>query len=92
MDENKPPIPLSEFRLRSTSGQIPSATGAAPANSGELAAAGQQRRTDRPATAVYYRNESEIHEGFLIALRAIGVADVEQFAEPPKPPAGGTKP
>jgi len=33
--------------------------------------------------AVYYRNEEEVREGFLIALRAMGVADVEQFPRPP---------
>ena len=48
--------------------------------------------SDEPSVAVYYRNEEEVGEGFLIALRAMGVARVEQLPEPAKPPVGGTKP
>ena len=46
-----------------------------------------------PLVTVYYRNEEEVHEGFLIALRAMGVvADVERQPEPAMPPVSGAKP
>ena len=83
MDESKPPIPLSEFRLRSASERIPPAVAPAPAKPAELAAVEQQSRSDRPAAVVYYRNEGEVREGFLVALRAMGVADIEQLPGPP---------
>ena len=68
MDESKPPIPPSESRLRSASERISGDIDPAP---------------DEPSIAVYYRNEEEVRDGFLIALRAMGVADVEQFPRPP---------
>ena len=80
MDERKPPIPPSEYRLRSASGQTSADIDPAPA---ELA---------KSAVAVYYRNEEEVGEGFLIALRAMGVAVVEQLPQPAKPPVRGEKP
>jgi hypothetical protein len=106
MDESKPSIPPSEFRLRSasewTSADIdpPSAE---LAKSDELVAAGRQSRSgqiepcqndcsDGPSVAVYYRNEEEVGEGFLIALSAMGVARAEQLPEPAKPPVRGAKP
>jgi hypothetical protein len=106
MDESKPPTPPSEFRLRSASERTSADIDPAPAElakSGELAAFEQQSRSvpvkpcrndfsDRPSVAVYYRNEEEVREGFLIALRAMGVAVVEQLPEPAKPPVTGAKP
>ena len=80
MDESKPPIPLSEFRLQSASERTSADIDPAPA---ELA---------KSAVAVYYRNEEEVGEGFLIALRAMGVPVVEQVPEPAKPPVRGAKP
>ncbi|MFK4727387.1 hypothetical protein ABIE89_008487 [Bradyrhizobium niftali] len=47
---------------------------------------------DAPSVAVYYRDEAEVRDGFLIALLAIGLAGVEQHSEPATPPAGGVKP
>ena len=70
MDENEPPIPPSEFRLRPAS---------------EWASADID-----PAS--YYRNEEEVRDGFLVALRAMGVADIEQDAGPATPPVRGVKP
>jgi len=72
-------------------------------NSGELAAVEPQSRSgqieicrnepcDGPSVAAYYRNGEEVSEGFLIALRAMGIAVIEQLPEPAKPPVRGAKP
>ena len=106
MDESKPPIPPSESRLRSAPERIVSDIDPAPsqlARLDELVAVEQQSRSaqievdrddpsDGSSVAVYYRNEEEVREGFLIALSAMGVAVVEQHPEPAKPPNGGAKP
>ena len=92
MDESKPPTPPSESPLRSACERIPGDIDPAPASSSELAAVEPQCRSDGPMVAVYYRNEEEVRNGFLIALRAMGVADLEQHPEPVKPPDGGVKP
>jgi len=106
MDESKPPISLSEFRLQSGSGRTGTGIDPAPAelvNSGEFAAVEPQsgpghlevRRNDspdEPSVAVYSRNEAEVREGFLIVLRAMGAAAVEQLPAPAKPPIRGAKP
>ena len=47
---------------------------------------------DGPSVAVYYRSEDEVRDGFLIALRAMGVAGIEQTPDPAEPPTGGAKP
>ena len=97
MDESKPSIPPSKFRSASerTSADIdPPPAGLA--KSDELVAVERQSRSghiepcrndfsDRPSVAVYYRNEKEVREGFLIALSAMGVARVEE------PPVRGAK-
>ena len=96
MDDSKPPIPSNEFRLRSASKRTSAdidPESAELTNSGELAAVGQQgapgraeaHQNDPPdgsSVAVYCQSEEEVREGFLIALRAMGVADVEQFPQP----------
>jgi hypothetical protein len=106
MDQSKPPIPLSEFRLRSASRRACADIDTAPPelmNSGELGAAERQSRSgqvevrqndppDGPSVAVYYRNEAEVREGFLTALRAMRVAVDEQHPEPAKPPISCAKP
>jgi hypothetical protein len=106
MDERKPPIPPSEFRLRSASEWTSADIDPPPAEfakSDELVALERQSRSgqiepcrndfsDGPSVAVYYRNEEEVSEGFLIALGAMGLARVEQLPEPAKPPVGGAKP
>ena len=106
MDERKPPIPPSEFRLRSaferTSADIDSPP-AEFAKSDERVALERQSGSgqiepcrndfsDGPSVAVYYRNEEEVSEGFLIALNAMGIARVEQLPEPAEPPVRGAKP
>jgi len=103
MDESKPPISPSEFPLRSAYERIAKDIDPASAKSVERVAVGQLGRSakievgrDDPSpgssVAVYYRNEEEVRDGFLIALRAMGIADVEQHPEPVKPPIGGVKP
>ena len=104
MDESKPPIPPSEFRLRSASERASARVDPPPAElakSDDPVTVERQRRSehagcfrsaDGASVAVYYRNEKEVREGFLVALRAMGVADVEQLPEPAKPSARGVKP
>ena len=41
--------------------------------------------------ASYYRTEEEVREGFLTALRAMGIAVVERPPEPAKPRVRGVK-
>ena len=95
MDESKPPIPPSEFRLRPASEWTSADIDPPPAElakSDELVAVERQSRSgqvepcrddfsDGPSVAVYYRNEEEVSRGFLIALSAMGVARVEQLPE-----------
>jgi hypothetical protein len=106
MDDSKPSIPPSKFRLRSASERTSADVDPPPAElakSDELVAVEQQSRSGQiepcrndfsngPSVAVYYRNEKEVSEGFLIALRAMGVAVVEQPPEPAKPPFGRARP
>jgi len=106
MDESKPSIPPSEFRLRSASEWTSADIDPAPAKlakSDELVAVERQSPSgqiepcrndffDEPSVAVYYRSEEEVGRGFLLALRAMGIAQVEQLREPAKPPARGAKP
>jgi hypothetical protein len=106
MDESKPPISPSELDPSPASGRtsvVVDSPSADLAKSEERVAREQQRlsaqtdlcrddSSDRPSVAVYYRNEEEVSEGFLIALRAMGVAVVEHSPEPAKPPAVRAKP
>jgi hypothetical protein len=103
MDDGKPPFPPGELRLRSASEWTSADVDPPPAElakSDELERQGRSGQiepcrddfSDRPSVAVYYRNEEEISEGFLIALSAMGVAPVEQLSEPAKPPVRGAKP
>ena len=85
MDQSKPPIPPNEFRLRSGSGRA----------SADIDPPPQPCRNDPPdgpTVAVYYRDEAEVRDGFLIALRAMGLADAAQPPEPATPPVRGAKP
>jgi hypothetical protein len=106
MDERKPSIPPGQFRLRSASGSTSADIDPPPpelAKSDEPVALewhsrseqiepGRNDFSDAPSVAVYYRNEEEVSRGFLLALSAIGIATVEQFPEPAKPPLRGAKP
>jgi hypothetical protein len=92
MDESKPSISLGEFRLRTDSERISANIDPPPAElakSDELAA---DDFSDGPSVTVYYRNEEQVREGFLIALAAMGIAPFEQPPEPEQPPVGGAKP
>ena len=104
MDESKPSIPPSKFRAAS---EWTSADTDPPraelAKSDELVAVerqsgsgqiepGRNDFSDGPSIAVYYRNEEEVREGFLTALRAMGVAVIEPLPEPAKPSVRGAKP
>lgn len=99
MDESKPSIPPSEFRVRSASEWTSADIDPAPAElakSDELAAVERQSPSgqielcrndffDQPSVAVYCRDEEEVSRGFLTALSAmVGVARVEQLHEPTK--------
>ena len=106
MDERKTAIPSSEIRLPSASGRTAADIDPPPAalaKSDQRVAVARQSRSgptepsgndfsDGPSVAVYCRNEAEVSEGFLIALRAMGLARVEQFPEPATPPVRGAKP
>jgi hypothetical protein len=106
MDDSKPSIPFSELRLQSASERTSADIDPPPAElarSDELVALEPQSRSgqiepcrndfsDGPSVAVYYRNEDEVREGFLIALSVMGLARAEQLAEPAKPPVKGAKP
>jgi hypothetical protein len=52
----------------------------------------QNDRCHTPSTVVYCGSEEHVLQGFLIALNAMGVAVVEEPAEPAKVSFGGGKP
>jgi hypothetical protein len=85
MDENGLPIPPSEYLLHSASGRTSADIDPPPEPC-------RNDPPDRPPVAVYYRNEEEVREGFLMALRAMGLAGAEQHPEPVTPPVRGAKP
>jgi hypothetical protein len=78
MDQSKPAIPPSEFRLRSAFGRASADIDTAPAALAKSA----------ESVAVYFQNEDEVREGFLVALRAMGIADVDQHSRTEAPPVG----
>jgi len=85
MDQNGPPIPPSDFLLRSASERASADIDPPPELCGN-------NPPERPSVAVYYGNEEEVREGFLIALRAMGLADVQLYSDPATPPIRGAKP
>ena len=85
MDDRKPVILPDETSLRSASDR-PSAVAELPP------AALTCQAADVDSAMVCYGNEETVARGFLIALRAMGVAGVEQRPEPLKPPFGRAKP
>jgi hypothetical protein len=106
MDESKPSIPSDELSLRPASPWKSAVVDSSPADlakSDQLVAPGRQRHSDEselcrndlpngPSVVVYCGNDEEVSRGFLIALRAMGVAVVEQPPEPAKPPVARAKP
>jgi hypothetical protein len=106
MDDRKPSIPPCEFGLQSaferTSAAVDAPIAALATSEERVGPEGQSRSgqiepcrtdfSDGPLVAVYYRNEEEVSRGFLIALSAMGVAEIEEPLEPAKPPVRGAKP
>jgi hypothetical protein len=106
MDENGPPIPPNDFLLPSASERTSADVDPPPmalTKSDESSAVGWQSRSGQiepcrndPAhgtsVAVYCRDEAEVRDGFLIALRAMGLAGAEQHSEPATPPVGSAEP
>jgi hypothetical protein len=84
MDESRPPVPPSDLLLRPASERTSADIDPPPEPCGN-------DPPDGPLVAVYYRNEEEVREGFLIALRAMGLAGAARHPEPATPPAGGAK-
>jgi hypothetical protein len=85
MDESRPPVPPSDLLLRPASERTSADIDPPPEPCGN-------DPPDGPLVAVYYRNEEEVSEGFLIALRAMGIAIVEQPPEPANLPDARAKP
>ena len=106
MDDSKPSIPPGEFRLQSGSEWTcaePDPPLAGLTKSHKLVALEWQSRSgqidpsrndfsDEASVVVYYRDEEDVSQGFLVALSAMGVARIEQVPEPAKPPFRGAKP
>jgi hypothetical protein len=103
MDESKPSIPSDELSLQPASDWKSAVVDAPPANLAKSEKLGAPRRQlqselcridlpNEPSVAVYCGNEEEVSRGFLIALRAMGVAVVEQASEPAKPAVALAKP
>jgi hypothetical protein len=85
MDENRSPVPPSDFLLRSPSEWISAEIDPSPEPC-------RKDPADGPSVAVYYRNEEEVREGFLIALRVLGVAGAEQYPGAATTPLRGAEP
>ena len=105
MDESQPSFPSDELSLQPASDWKWAVVDAPPADlakSDKLVAPGRQRHSDEselcrdlpngPSVVVFCGNEEEVSRGFLIALRAMGVAVVEQPPESAKPPVARAKP
>ena len=100
MDEHKPPIPSRERNLRPASDGtsiVVDSPSVHLATSADLVPLGRAHHSDQsepcqndlpdgPSVVVYCGNEEEVSRGFLIALRAMGIAVVEQSPEPAEPP------
>lgn len=82
MDENGPSIPPNDFLLPPASERT-----SADVDQPQMALT-----KSAESSAAYYRDETEVRDGFLIALRAMGLADVEQHWEPATTPVGSEKP
>jgi hypothetical protein len=96
MDESKPAIPSSQFPLWSASSRTSADIDPAAARSDERVAGRRQDCSgptppggndcsDESLVAVYHRNGEEVRQGFLIALRAMGIAGFDQLPEPAEP-------
>jgi hypothetical protein len=106
MDDGKPSISPHDLHSQSASERTSAAVDpplAALVTSNErVVPEGQSRsgqiepcRTDTstaPSVAVYYRNEEEVRRGFLVALSAMGLAQVDEPPEPAMRPVRGATP
>ena len=98
MDERKPPIPPSERDLQPVSDGtsiLVHSPSAHMATSADLVVPRRVRHSeqpcqndlrDGPSVVVYCGNEEEVSRGFLMALRAMGIAVAEQPPAPARPP------
>jgi hypothetical protein len=98
MDERKPPIPPSERDLQSVSDGtsiLVHSPSAHLATSAGLVVPRRVRHSeqpcqndlrDGPSVVVYCGNEEEVSRGFLMVLRAMGIAVAEQPPAPARPP------
>ena len=105
MDERKPPIPSSEHDLRPVSDGtsiVVDSPSAHSSTSADLVAPEWARQSDQsglcqnaprdgPSVVVYCGNEEEVSRGFLMALRAMGVAVVDQPSEAAEPSVARAK-
>jgi hypothetical protein len=89
MDDGKPSISPHDLHSRSASERTSAAVDPPPA---ALVASNERVVPERPSVAVYYRNEEEIRRGFLVALSAMGLAQVEEPPEPAMRPVRGATP
>jgi hypothetical protein len=85
MDQNGPPVPPKDFRLQCASGRTSPDIDPPPEP-------GRNDPCGGPTVAVYYRDEAEVRDGFLIALRAMGLAGEEPHSDAAMPPVGSAKP
>jgi hypothetical protein len=106
MDDSQNPILPNELDPRFASERTSTVAEGLPAElarSRERAALSQQHHSDQinlcrndlcseGAIVVYCGSEEEVAQGFLHALLAMGVVEVEQFPEPEKPPLARAKP
>jgi hypothetical protein len=106
VDENKPSIPSDKLSLRPDSGSMSAVVDSPAADlatSDKPVAPGRRSNSDQselcrndppdaPSVVIYCANEEEVSRGFLIALRAMGVPNLEQPPEPAIPPVARAKP
>jgi hypothetical protein len=104
MDESQPSFPSDELSLQPASDWKWAVVDAPPADlakSDKLVAPGRQSHSDQSelclndlanGPSVVVCCEEEVSHGYLIALRAMGVAVVEPPPEPVKLPVAGAKP
>jgi hypothetical protein len=106
MDDGKPSIPPHDFRSQSAferpSVAVDPRPAALAASEERVVPEGQSRSgqiepcrtdfSDTPSVAVYYRNEEEVRRGFLVALSAMGLAQVKERLELAMRPVRGATP
>ena len=89
MDDGKPSISPHDLQSRSASERTSAAVDPPPA---ALVAPNERVVPEAPSIAVYYRNEKEVRRRFLVALSAMGLAQIEEPPEPARRPVRGATP